>query len=241
MSNKWALLSAASLALAACTEKPADPRGVDHDEILLTVTAIGETESRPDQAMFTIGLNTIEASSKAATEKNNEKMREIASALKSLKIEDKDLKTQSVNVSRIDYGANKGKYQASNMVEVRMRDVDRVSAAIAAATDAGANVVSGPSLTSADPEKAALSAYGSAYKAARAKAEAYAKAADMHIARVLVIQDGGGARAYPPPPVAPMHDAIRVETQAVSAPPIMPGMNRSQAVVRVDFALEPND
>ena len=243
MHSKLLLVAALAAPLAACNEKPTDPRGVDHDEILLTVSASGEAESRPDQGVFTVGLSTIEASSKLATEKNNEKMAKIAAALQALKIDEKDLKTQSVNVSRIDYGSNKGKYQANNMVQVRVRNVDQISAAIAATTDAGANMVSGPNLSNADPEKAALSAYGAAYKAARAKAEAYAEAAGMHIARVLTIQDGGGGGGYPPPPPYPMNDAMRVEAQAVNSasPPIMPGMNRSVASVRVDFALEPND
>ncbi|MEZ5656259.1 MAG: SIMPL domain-containing protein [Sphingobium sp.] len=243
MHNRLLLASALALPLAACSKQAPDPRGIDRDEVLLTVTATGRSETRPDQALFTVGLSTIEATSRSATEKNNEKMTKVVDALKGLSVGDKDLKTQSVNVSRLDYGPNKGKYQASNMVEVRVRDVAKVSAAIAAATDAGANIVSGPNLSNADPEKVALSSYGAAYKAAYAKAEAYAKAANMHISRVLTIQDGAGGGGVPRP-----YDAARMASVApapvmaeqAAAPPFMPGMNQSYAFVRVDFALEPN-
>ena len=36
------------LALAACQPPATDPRGVDRDETLLTVTATGRADTRPD-------------------------------------------------------------------------------------------------------------------------------------------------------------------------------------------------
>ena len=66
-----------------------------------------------------------------------------------------------------------------------------VGEAIAAATEAGANLLSGPDLRVSDREKASRSAYAAAYRAARARAEAYAGAAGLKIDRVLAIHDGG--------------------------------------------------
>src|SRR3546814_19986711 len=71
-----------------------------------------------------------------------------------------------------------------------VRDNKRVSEALAAVTAAGANIVYGPNPSVADPEKANLGAYGTAYKAARAKADAYAAAANLRVTRVLAISDG---------------------------------------------------
>lgn len=136
------------------------------------------------------------------------------------------------------YGANKGRYEASNSVAVRVRDTKRVSEAIAAVTAVGANIVSGPNLSVADPEKANLGAYDLAYKAARAKADAYAAAANLRVARVLSIRDGGqggymppmaevDARMVAPPPVV----------EQAAAPPVLAGTNIGIVTVRVDFAL----
>ncbi|MFK5073811.1 SIMPL domain-containing protein, partial [Klebsiella pneumoniae] len=75
-----------------------------------------------------------------------------------LNIPERDIQTRNLSVNRIDYGANKGRYEASNSVAVRVRDTRRVSEAIAAVTAAGANIVSGPNLSVADPEKANLGA-----------------------------------------------------------------------------------
>lgn len=230
----------ASLALLSGCDRPApDLRGVAHDETLLTVTATGVAESRPDEGRFSAGLSTVAATAAAASQQNNEKMQRITDALTGLGIAKADLKTQSLTVARNEWGADKGKYTASNMIEVRVRNVDRVGRAIAAATGAGANILSGPDLVNADPEKSALSSYGAAYKAARAKAEAYASASGLRITRILSISDAGGAGA--PPPYRPVM-AQTVAPPPVAMPeeaPVLPGTNRSQTTVRVDFALEP--
>ena len=79
----------------------------------------------------------------------------IVDALAQAGIVEKDIQTRSLNVQRIDWGDRKGQYQASNVINVTVRDVDRASTAITAATAAGANIPSGPDLRLADPEKAA--------------------------------------------------------------------------------------
>lgn len=226
----------ALLALAACGNKAPDPRGVEHDETLLSVSATGRSETRPDEARFTAGVSTIATSSEAATQRNNETMAKVTDALKAFGVAEKDLQTRQLTVNRIDWGANKGKYEAVNQVEVRMRAVDKAGEAVAATTRAGANVLSGPTLRVSDQEAATKSAYAAAYRAARARADAYAGAAGLKIDRVLAISDGGGTP--PPMPYYEMDAANRAAPQAVSAaPPFNPGVSESQVSVQVDFAL----
>ena len=224
------------LALGACGDKPADPRGVEHDETLLSVSATGRSETRPDEARFTAGVSTIAGSAEEATRRNNETMTKVSEALKSFGVAAKDLQTRQLTVNRIDWGANKGKFEAVNQVEVRMRAVDKAGEAVAATTGAGANVLSGPTLRVSDQEAATKSAYAAAYRAARARAEAYAGAAGHKIDRVLVIRDGGDGA--PPMPYYEMDAAAnRAVPQAAAAPPFNPGVSESQVSVRVDFAL----
>lgn len=223
--------------LAACGGKPADPRGVDHDETLLSVSATGRSETRPDEARFTAGVSTIAASADAATQRNNETMAKVAAALKAFGVAEKDLQTRQLTVNRIDWGANRGKFEAVNQVEVRMRAVDKAGEAVAATTQAGANVLSGPTLRVSDQEAATKSAYAAAYRAARARAEAYAGAAGLKIDRILTIRDGGGGDDYSPMPYAVAYEAVAQSADA--APPFNPGVNESQVSVRVDFALTP--
>jgi uncharacterized protein YggE len=248
--QKFAALSGA-LALAACGEAPYDPRGVDHDETLLSVSATGEAETRPDQARFQAGIESWAPNARAASDASAAKIREIVAALREAGgIAEKDIQTRSMGVQRIEYGPRRGQYQANNIVAVTVRDVDRTGAAVSAVTDAGANIVSGPDLRMSDPEKAATSAYGNAYRAARARAEAYAEAAGMEISRVLSIRDAGGAQGNrylpgaapvaPPPPPVNMSRAMAEEAMATSGGGVvMAGQTTSAVSVQVDFALVP--
>jgi uncharacterized protein YggE len=227
-----------SLTLASCA-KEADPRGVERDEVLLQVMASGRTDSRPDTARFTAGVETIAASAAAASSGNNEKMNRVVAGLERLGIKADDLQTRQISMQRIDYGPNRGQFQASNMIEVRVRQIARAGDAIAAATEAGANVLSGPNMTVSDPEAASRSAYAQAFKAARARAEAYAEAAGLKVSRVLAIRDGGESGAIPYHSMDANMSAQVSAPPPVSAPPMRPGMNASEVRVRADFALSP--
>lgn len=145
-----------------------------------------------------------------------------------------DVQTQSVTLSRIDYGPERGRHTAGNLVEMRVRDLDKVGAAMAAVTEAGGNVLSGPNLRVANPERADDAAHAAAYRAARARAEAYADAAGLEVKRVLAIHDSGagpGPIGYgyettttdvgPPPPIA-----------ARASPPVRPGVGHPRGAHR---------
>jgi len=233
------------LILGACGQEPYDPRGLRHEETLLSVNATGQAETRPDQAQFQAGINTWEKTARAASAANLKKIEEIVAALKQLGIPEKDIQTRAVNVQRVDWGDRKGQFQASNIVNVTVRKVDEAGAAVTTVTDAGANIVSGPDLRMAEPEKAANTAYAAAYKAARNRAQAYADAAGMKISRVLTIRDSGGTQGnrYLPGaiPAAPPPVAMAVEQAAADASNarLMPGQTTSAVAVQVDFALAP--
>ena len=227
-------------ALSACTGSgERDPHRVKPNETLLQVSASGRAETAPNEARFSAGVQSIGASAAEASRTNNETINKVLAALDGLGVKKEDVQTRQVSLQRISYGPNRGRFEANNMIEVRMRDVAKAGEAIAVTTDAGANVLSGPNLTVGDPETARNGAYASAFKAARSRAEAYAGAAGLKVARVLTIRDSGesygrgysydatmSAEAAPPPPT-------------VSAPMIRPGVNTSEVRVQVDFALAP--
>lgn len=226
--------------LAACSGADPDPRGVGRDEVLVQVAASGRADSRPDEARFTAGVETIAATARAASAQNSATFAKVAAALAALGVKEDDLQTRSITLSRIDYGPNRGRFQANNLIDIKVRDIKRAGEAIALITEAGANVLSGPNLRVSDPENAARSAYAAAYRAARARAEAYAGAAGLKVARVLAIRDGGGGHA---PPRYYEGDAVMAEQAApppvvaMTAPPVQPGVSTREVQIRVDFAL----
>lgn len=226
---------------AACERAPADPRGVDRSETLLTVTASGRADTRPDEARLQLGVQSMGPSANDASRANREKMDKVAQTLARLGVKPDDLQTRNLSLHRIDHGPERGRFRADNMVEVKLRDMSKVGEAVAAVTDAGANVLSGPDLRVSDHESANRSAYAAAYKAAKARAEAYAGAADLEISRVLGIYDGG-EHGSPPHYRYATGDSVAAYNTApppppVSAAPFNPGINSTEVRVRVDFAL----
>lgn len=254
MGRKLVFFPAALLALSACERVDDEVRGVARDETLLSVSASGHAESRPDKAEFQAGIETWAGSARQASAANAEKIAKIVAALKGSGVAETDIQTRAVNVQRIDWGDRKGQFQASNVVNVTLRDVGKVDGAVAAVTEAGANIVSGPNLSMTDPEATANLAYADAYKSARRRAEAYARAADMEVSRVLYIRDAGGqqgqtwlraadataieaAAAAPPPPVAPPPPIATTPRPEQGPPRVMIGTTSSDVFIQVDFAL----
>lgn len=245
------LALAAPLALGACSDRGADPRGVDKDETLLSVSASGHAESRPDKAEFQAGIQTWAGSAREASAANARKIAEIVEALEASGVAEKDIQTRAVSVQRIEYGDRRGQFQAANVVNVTVRDAGKASEAVTAVTEAGANIVSGPNLSMTDPEATANLAYADAYKAARKRAEAYARAAGMRVSRVLYIRDAGGSQGntYFRAAEATAMDAAapRPQQAAPAAPPppptmggnpgLMIGTTSSDVFIQVDFAL----
>lgn len=233
-----ALAALCAIALAACGSAATDARGVDRAETLLSVSATGEADVRPDQAFFQVGVENFGATGNAASAANREDITALLAALKAAGVPDKDIQTRAVNIQRIEWGDRKGQYQASNIVAVTVRDIAKADAAVTAATGAGANVMSGPDLRLSDPEAAANSAYAAAFTNARKRAEAYAGAAGMEISRVLTIRDAGGMQGdrYLPQAVAPTMMMDQAASEAAMSI-IQPGQTTSTVSVQVDFAL----
>ena len=233
-----AVVPFALFALAACERAAPDPRGVGHDETLLTVSASGRADTRPDEARLQLGVQSQAATAGDASRLNREKMDRVAAELARLGVKADAIQTRNLSLNRIDYGKERGQFRAYNMVEVTLRDMAKVGEAVTAVTEAGANVLSGPDLRVSNRESANRSAYAEAYKAARARAEAYASAADLKIARVLAIYDGGESS----PPMPYVGDAMARAQNMSAAPvappaPFSPGVNTTEVRVRVDFAL----
>src|ERR687897_1946161 len=127
---RWIALPALAL-LAACQPPPADPRGVERDETLLTVSASGRADTRPDEARLQLGVQSLGGSAGEASRLNREKMDRVTTALARLGVKADDVQTRNLSLQRIDYGADRGRFRADNMVEVKLRDVARVGEAVA--------------------------------------------------------------------------------------------------------------
>jgi hypothetical protein len=196
----------------------------------ITVTGVGTTTSVPDEAAFTIGVQTEGATAREALAANSEQMRRVIAAVRSAGVEKGDIKTQDVSVSA-SY-ANEGQidgYSARNSVLVTIHDLSKAGTILDAASNAGANEVYGPMLSRSDEDEIQAKALREAVSNARKKAEALADAAGVSLGRVTAITEGfsGGPQPY----------YAAAELRAKADAPIEPCSQETQATVTVTFAI----
>lgn len=223
------------------------------DSALLSLSAEGRSLRTPDLAIFSAGVVSTGVTASEAIGANSRKMEAVMDALRRAGIAARDIQTSSISLQpRFDDPDREeilraratGQpyvpsarprapkiigYEARNSVQVRVRKLGEMGRILDTLVESGANEVNGPSFT-LDEQKAALDeARVEAVATGRARAELYARAAGMRVARIVAISEGGGyypvqeifvtARAMsgnapppapPPPPVSPGELALGV-------------------------------
>ncbi len=174
---------------------------------ILDVRAEGKTTRTPDLATIRAGVVSQAATAAAALSDNAQRMARVLAALKRAGVAARDVATANVGLSpQYRYAENQPPvvtgYQATNSVAIRFRDVARAGTILDTLVAQGANQIDGPNLSLADPDAALDEARVDAVKRARAKAELYARAAGMSVARIVSIDeagqnDGGGGNPMP--------------------------------------------
>jgi uncharacterized protein len=197
----------------------------------ITVTGIGTVQTVPDQAEFTLGVQSKGPTAREALAANSERMRRVLAALSSAGVAKEDVRTQDVSVSQ-SYSSDglADGYSAHNSVSVTIRDLTKAGSVLDAASDAGANDVYGPTLTRSDQDELQSKALRAAVENARAKAHVLADAAGVHLGSVTAISESGEGT-----PTMPYFDAV-LSKRAPEAP-IEPGKQDIQATVKITFAI----
>lgn len=198
----------------------------------LNLAAQGETKAAPDMAAIGLGVTTQAPTAAQALSDNAARMSRVLAALKAAGIADRDIRTSGLNLNA-QYAYEQGQaprltgYQAANQVNVTMRDLARLGAAVDATVGAGANQVNGITFGLADPTAAENTAREAAVRALQAKAELYARATGYRIARLVSLSEGAASEGPRPPiPMMAMARAQKVETQ------VAPG----ELDIRIDIA-----
>jgi uncharacterized protein len=231
-------------ALAACAVIPSMAEAqAQFQQVIngtrLDVQARGESKQVPDIAVVSAGVVTQSADAQSAMRDNANRMAKVIAALKAAGIAEKDIQTTSVNLSpQYRYANNEVPvitgYQANNTVNVRFRDIGKSGAVLDALVRQGANQINGPSLMIDNPEAAQDSARVSAMKAARTRADLYAKAAGLTVKRIVSISE---AIEYSGGPV-PMMARGAVMEVAEAKTSIAPGEQSVGVTLSVVFELQ---
>ena len=228
-----ALASAAPLAAQAVAPSPVSVI----EGTRLDVVAEGEVRRVPDLATISAGVVTQAPTAAAALAANARQMERVLAALKAAGIAGRDVQTDSIGLEpQYRYGENVPPvitgYQARNTVSIRFRDIAKSGTILDTLVTQGANQINGPSLSLDKPEAALDEARVDAIGKAKARAETYARALGLRVARIVAVSEGApGGR----PPIPVMY--ARAEMAADAATKVVPGEQAIGVTVTVTFEL----
>src|SRR5688572_27857942 len=170
----------------------------------VTVSGDAIVQAQPDTAILTIAVVTQAKRALDAQQENATKTDALVRALKAAAGTGAEVKTsgysvQPMRVYRENQPPTISGYEARNTVTVTMSELAKVGNVIDAATQAGANDISGIAFTLRQDRPARDRALTEATREAMSKAEVVSKALGRKVTRVVEVQEEGFVR--PPQPV----------------------------------------
>jgi uncharacterized protein YggE len=162
---------------------------------LITVSGDGRVFAVPDIAELSFGVQTgRQRTAKEAMEKLKLSMEKVFAAVQAAGVEEKDIRTEYFSLNPA-YDWTDGTqvlrgYEASQSLRVKVRDLDNVSAVLAAATAAGANQAGSVNFTIDDPEELRMQARQEAILEAQEKAKDLANQLGVGVAQSTPLPAG---------------------------------------------------
>lgn len=217
---------------------------------VISVNGKGEVMAKPDIASFSfsvveIGKTAMEAQDKA-TKKNNDAL----AVVKSLGVEEKDIKTTGYSIyPKYEYvqgicnGAvcNPGKqnlvgYEVNQTVEVKIRKIDTAGDALAKIGAVNVSNLSGINFVIDDMEALQAEARELAIKDAKEKVKTLSKNLGVKIKKITSYYENSDP--YYPTPMYGMGDMKAVSAEARVAPEIPVGENQIISNITISYEIE---
>lgn len=197
-------------------------------------------DAKPDIVDIGAGVTSQASTAVEAMRINAREMNAVIDRIKALGIKDKDIQTTGINLSaQYDYDQSTSRqvfrgYQASNRVNVTLREVPRAGEVLDALVAAGATDINGPNFALDDDTSARAQARKAAFDKARAQAEEYARWSGFSGVRLLEINES--VAAGPPMPYAQSAERKMMDVSAAPTP-VEPGLVGTMVSLTVKFEM----
>ncbi len=227
----------AALALATPAGAQAAEAATHMEGARLTLAVTADVAAAPDIAEVNAGVVTEAATAEAAMAENAARLARVMAALKRQGLAERDIQTSNLTLNaQYRYAENQPPtltgYQAQNTVSVTVRNLKGLGKAIDAVVAEGANQLRGVTFRVEKPDPVLDRARTEAIRKARARADLYAAAAGLRVARIVAIAEHTRSQGYEPIIVT----AARAEMKADT--PVAPGEVTLTADVIVTFELQ---
>lgn len=207
----------------------------------ITVIGTGRISGEPDTLRTTVGVEVERETVDAALTTANEAAQRVIDAVTAAGVAEEDIQTREFDVSpRYDH-PHQGEpvlrgYAVRNLVEVKVRDLDRAGDVLTAATEAGGDDarVHGVTFSLEDNEAMLEAARERAFQDARARAEQYATLAGRELGALVSVSEHLTA----PPPAHEFAEDGLAAPAASRAVPVQPGQREVEVKVTAVWSMD---
>lgn len=203
------------------------------------VTGEGKSILKPDTASITAGISVQAQTVKAAQDQINSTINRVSEAVKKIGVDSKDIQTANYNVyPTYDYSGSTKRitgYSASTNLSIKVRNLDSINNVIDAATENGANQVSGLSFDADDKTEAENDAREKAVAEAKSKAEQAARIAGFRLGRIINYSENFGGF---PQPISIMRGLAKEAGAPAPDTQVEPGSQDVTVVVTLSYEIQ---
>jgi uncharacterized protein YggE len=234
MEHRWQLTclivaASATLGLAGNAQAQVTPDSSISEMASTPLVRVSISESLrtpPDEASITVGTQSKASTATEAVAANKTKTERLLATIRGATIRERDIQTQGIQLQadyRWDNEPNgRGRqtligYIASNSVQIKTREIEKLTSLLDTLTTAGADSIYGPNFGISDPAPLRREARVRAMARGRVEATEYARNNGYNSVRLLSLEEGTSYRgtdvivtgsrvgnvAAPPPPPPP--------------------------------------
>lgn len=236
------ILPAGALALALLAIQPAFAADVNVTAsgpvIELSITQ--QLDSAPDTARIGTGVTTNALTAQQALRDNAVKMDALIRKIKSLGIADKDIQTSGINISPVYNYRDQSEpqltgYNASNQVQIDIKNLAKLGDIIDQMVAAGANNLNGPYFSLENDGEVKNEARKQALEKSRAQALNYARLSGYSDVRVLQVSESLSSNGE----YAPQQRSFSKDSIAVTGSPtrVQPGQVGTSVTVNTTYEM----
>lgn len=207
----------------------------------ISVMGEGKVTATPDVASIDLGVTAQKPSETEAVTEVTNKMNALLAKLREMGIADADLQAQQYSVyPRYDYPDGRQVatgYEATQQVEVTLRDLKQLPKVIQSGTELGANQIGDLRHEIDDPEPYREQARMRAAVNARQKAEAMAKAVGVRLGGIVSFDESSSVGTPPYPIYAKEAYGLGAGGGGIPAPDVPAGSQDIVSYVTLTFQL----
>lgn len=203
----------------------------------INVNGEGKVKVAPDQVCISATVETKGNNAKDVKKQNDEKMDAVLKFIKKSNVPTADFKTKQVSLNpQYDYDKKKTSYNATQTVEIVLRDLSKYDELMEGLVQQGINRIDNVSFESSKLLQHQSEARKLAIKDAKAKAEDYVSVLGQKVGKAITISDN--SQVYHPRPVYAAMKTEMMDSAGASNETLAIGEIEIIANVSVSFILD---